>query len=198
MFKSVSIEKNIENLRYVSNKLLNIEWFIFFGTLLGYTREKNILKNDDDIDIYVNIKSREAILDLFYNTEIMFDLTNKPNLGPYFLQGTRLLENEITYIDFYFYENDTNNSFIKEKNNFSGAWKVETNTMHVPIDIIYPIQKAKLKDIKIFVPYKPIDCCEFLYGKDWKIPLSKSVDYFIDIINNKPMLIKKNNLKIKI
>ena len=46
MIKSVSIEKNVENLRYVSNKLLNIEWFIFFGTLLGYTREKNILKND--------------------------------------------------------------------------------------------------------------------------------------------------------
>ena len=61
MFKPVSIEKNIKNLRYVSNKLVNIEWFIFFGTLLGYTREKNILKNDDDIDIYVNIKSREAI-----------------------------------------------------------------------------------------------------------------------------------------
>jgi len=61
MFKPVSIEKNIKNLRYVSNKLVNIEWFIFFGTLLGYTREKNILKNDDDIDIYVNIKSREVI-----------------------------------------------------------------------------------------------------------------------------------------
>ena len=73
------------------------------------------MKNDDDIDIYVNIKSREAILELFYNTEVLFDLSKKPNLGPYFLQGTRLLENEITYIDFYFYENDTKNSFIKEK-----------------------------------------------------------------------------------
>ena len=192
MFKPVSIEKNIENLRYVSKNLSGVEWFIFFGTLLGYTRENNIIKNDDDIDIYVNIIFREDIIRIFKNTNLHFDLDNKPNLGPYFLQGTRILDNETTYIDFYFYNNDISKSFISEKNNFSGAWKLQANTMHVPKSIIYPIQKSSLKDIDIFIPSNPDACCKFLYGKDWQIPLSKSTDYVIDIINHKPMLIKKN------
>ena len=59
MFKPVSIEKNLNNLKYISDKLINVEWFIFFGTLLGYTRENNILKNDDDIDIYVDVRFRD-------------------------------------------------------------------------------------------------------------------------------------------
>ena len=79
MFKPVSIEKNIENLRYVSKNLSGVEWFIFFGTLLGYTRENNIIKNDDDIDIYVNIIFREDIIRIFKNTNLHFDLDNKPN-----------------------------------------------------------------------------------------------------------------------
>lgn len=196
MFKPVSIEKNTENLKYISEKLIKLEWFIFFGTLLGYTREKNILKNDDDIDIYIHLKFREEVLKIFEKSELQFDLSKKPNLGPYFLQGTRFLEDEITYVDFYFFEESNNNEFLIEKNNFSGAWKIEANAMHIPKEIIYPIKSAKLKNLEIFIPCKPIDCCEFLYGKDWEIPLTKSKDYFVDIINHKPMLIKKNRLKI--
>ena len=79
MFKPVSIEKNTQNLRYVSNKFSKLEWFVFFGTLLGYTREKNILKNDDDIDIYVNLKFRKNVLQIFKYSELKFDLSKKPN-----------------------------------------------------------------------------------------------------------------------
>ena len=103
MLSPISREKNLENLKYISNRLRDVSWFVFFGTLLGYTRENNILENDDDIDIYVDIRFREKIIDLFTNSDLNFDLSKKPNLGPYFLQGTRVLENEITYVDFYFY-----------------------------------------------------------------------------------------------
>lgn len=198
MFKPVSIEKNIKNLKYISQKLHNVEWFVFFGTLLGYTRENNILKNDDDIDIYVDIKFRENVIKLFKNSELYFDLSKKPNLGPYFLQGKRVLESEMTYVDFYFFEYEKSKEFLIERNNFSGAWKIESNAMHIPKHLIFPLKKAKMQDIKIFIPNKPTECCRFLYGKDWKTPLSKSRDYFIDIINNKPMLVRKNQLRIKI
>ena len=198
MFKPVSVEKNIKNLKYISEKLSNVEWFVFFGTLLGYTRENNILKNDDDIDIYVDIRFRENVIELFKNSELNFDLSKKPNLGPCFLQGKRVLESEMTYVDFYFFEYEKSKEFLVERNNFSGAWKVESNAMHVPKNLIFPLKKAKMQDIKIFVPNKPSECCQFLYGKDWKTPLSKSKDYFIDIINNKPMLVRKNQLRIKI
>ena len=196
MFKPVSIEKNLENLNFISERLIKIEWFIFFGTLLGYTRENNIIKNDDDIDIYIDIRFRDTIIELFKNSDLNFDLLKKPNLGPYFLQGTRVLENEITYVDFYFYEYDRSKEFLVERNNFTGAWKMEANAMYVPKSIIFPLKKGKIQDIQIIIPNKPKECCEFLYGKDWKVPLSKSKDYVIDIINHKPILVKKNQFKI--
>ena len=198
MFKPVSIEKNLNNLKYVADKLVQIEWFIFFGTLLGYTRENNIIKNDDDIDIYVDLKFRDEIIKIFQNSELNFDLCKIPNLTPFFLQGSRELGNEKTYVDFYFFENNEQLSFIKEKHNFSGRSYLETNTMHIPKEIIYPIKPGKLRDLNIFIPNNPNECCQFLYGNDWKTPLSKSKDYFIDIINNKPMLVRKNQLRIKI
>ena len=86
------VEKNFENLNYVANKLLNIEWFIFFGTLLGYTRENNIIKNDDDIDIYVNLDFRQDVIKTFKNTDLFIDLSKPPNLSQFFLQGVRKLE----------------------------------------------------------------------------------------------------------
>lgn len=198
MFKPIAIEKNLNNLKYVAERLSRVEWFIFFGTLLGYTRENNIIKNDDDIDIYVDLRFRDTIIEIFKNTELNFDVTKVPNLSPFFLQGLRELGGEKTYVDFYFFENAKKLSFIREKHNFSGRSYLETNTMHIPKEIIYPIKPAKLKDLDVFVPNKPIECCQFLYGKDWKTPLSKSKDYFVDIINNKPMLVRKNQLRIRI
>ena len=35
--------------------------FVYFGTLLGLTRENNILINDDDIDLCLNYKFRENV-----------------------------------------------------------------------------------------------------------------------------------------
>ena len=64
MFRPIPVEKNLENLKYISNRLSDVNWFVFFGTLLGYTRENNILENDDDIDVYVDISFREKIIEL--------------------------------------------------------------------------------------------------------------------------------------
>ena len=195
MFKPVAVEKNLENLKYVANKLLDIEWFIFFGTLLGYTRENNIIRNDDDIDIYVNLDFREYIIKTFKNTDLFIDLSKPPNLSPFFLQGIRKLDGETTYVDFYFFENKHNRSYIEEKHNFSGKSYLQSNAMHIPKEIIYPINLVQMQHLDVFVPNKPDVCCEFLYGRDWKKPMSKSKDYVIDIINHRPMLIKKNNFK---
>ena len=81
MFKPIAIEKNLNNLKYVAERLSRVEWFIFFGTLLGYTRENNIIKNDDDIDIYVDLRFRDNIIEIFKNTELNFDVSKVPNLS---------------------------------------------------------------------------------------------------------------------
>jgi len=51
MFLQNKLQKlNLQNLIFVSNLIKNIEHFIFYGTLLGIIREKNIIKGDE-IDI---------------------------------------------------------------------------------------------------------------------------------------------------
>lgn len=59
MIKPVPKELNLENLRYVSERIASFECAIFFGTILGYQREGNVIEDDDDIDIYVHIRHRD-------------------------------------------------------------------------------------------------------------------------------------------
>ena len=53
------LESNLDFSLTFFSKLLHkeeIEHFIFFGTLLGLTRDGMPIKGDDDIDFYVNKK----------------------------------------------------------------------------------------------------------------------------------------------
>ena len=45
-------ERNLSNLKIVTQVLnqIDVEYFVRFGTLLGYIREQQIIENDDDID----------------------------------------------------------------------------------------------------------------------------------------------------
>ena len=56
--KNISVEENFLNLIYISNIISELEYFVFFGTLLGLVREKNLIENDE-YELYVNIKHRK-------------------------------------------------------------------------------------------------------------------------------------------
>ena len=63
MIKSKFIQNiNLENLIFISNELKEFNPFVYFGTLLGLTRENNVLKDDDDIDLCLNSKFRENVI----------------------------------------------------------------------------------------------------------------------------------------
>ena len=51
----------LKYLIYFSKKLHKYKPVIFYGTLLGITRENNIIKNDDDIDFLVDLKFKDKI-----------------------------------------------------------------------------------------------------------------------------------------
>ena len=63
MFKKIHRSFNEPNLKLMLPILEkeNIEYFMFYGSLLGIVREGNILEMDDDIDICVNLKHREQL-----------------------------------------------------------------------------------------------------------------------------------------
>ena len=187
MFEPVPQHLNSKNLTDFSNLFAEIEHFIFFGTLLGIHREGDVLQKDDDIDFYIDITLRDKVINILEENNIYVDYDDWPNLSKNFLQIKKVHDGILTYIDIYFFEN-TNKDYIQEKWNFFGNLEDPSCNLHIPKHLIFPIEKHKYKDGYIYLPAKPENICKFLYGKNWRKPLSKKYAYKISLIFNKPLI----------
>lgn len=190
--KGTSALNNL-NLKFFTDLLMNVEHFIFFGTLLGVTRDNELIANDDDIDFYVNLKDRNKLINNLKINNIEVDLTAAHNKDIHFLQVKRVLEEKILFTDFYFYENDIEKNFIIERWNFEGGTHKPSKHLKIPKKFIYPIKMIEFNNYQIFVPARSELLCEFLYGKKWKKKFIKDLDYKIKVINGRPhfFLIKR-------
>jgi len=186
--KNISVEENENNLIYFSKLFINVEYFIFFGTLLGITRDKGLIDGDDDIDFYVNLKDRFKLIENLKNNNIEVDLTLSVNKNNYFLQIKRVFNKKILITDFYFYETDIEKNFIIERWNFEGGTHDASKYLRIPKIFIFPLKKILFKSVEIFIPKESELTCEFLYGINWKKKLKKDKEYTIKVINGKPYL----------
>ena len=182
---------NLENLLEISKMINHYEHFIFYGTLLGITRENGILANDDDIDFLINIDFKKNVIRTISNLKNF--TVNKKVSNEYFVQFINSKEKFKTFIDFYFYVNDKNKDYIIEKHNFFSSINDENKFIYVPKKLIFPVVESKLFP-KVKLPNKREELCKFLYGHDWKKPMRKNSSYRMEIINNKPKLIKRSFL----
>jgi phosphorylcholine metabolism protein LicD len=194
MIDPIPTELNLNNLRDVFSGITHLEAFIFYGTLLGYQREGNILSNDDDVDIFLNAKHREQLLEYLNKTD--FEITIYPKYRWYYrtktplvIQASRKQNGLATFVDFYLYQ-DENINYISERWNFGSTWKDETTSLHVPKNLVFPLKQVKMQGITINVPAKTEEICRFLYGANWQIPAEKGKDYISRTINNKPVCIE--------
>jgi|TARA_B110000977_G_C10880981_1_gene417485 phosphorylcholine metabolism protein LicD len=185
---NISVEENENNLIYFSKLFINVEYFIFFGTLLGITRDKGLIDGDDDIDFYVNLKDRFKLIENLKNNNIEVDLTLSVNKNNYFLQIKRVFNKKILITDFYFYETDIEKNFIIERWNFEGGTHDTSKYLRIPKIFIFPLKKILFKSVEIFIPKESELTCEFLYGINWKKKLKKDKEYTIKVINGKPYL----------
>ena len=188
LFTKVSLENNESNLVFFSKLLTNVEYFIFFGTLLGITRENRLIDGDDDIDFYINLKNRNQLINDLKIGNIDVDLTLSVNKNKSFLQVKRVVQNEILITDFYFYESNIEKNFIIEKWNFEGGTHDKSKHLRIPKKFIYPLKKISFKDTVLFLPNEKELICEFLYGRNWNKKLKKDIEYEIKVINGKPYL----------
>ena len=179
---------NFQNLLTISSLIKEIEYFIFYGTLLGIIREKNIIKHDDDIDFMVNHKSKKKLL-----KKMKLDNTfkiNKKVSNNYFIQFIKKKDGLMSFVDFYFYIKDPKKDYIIDKHNWLGNIKDKRFSLHFPKKMIFPIVKSK----KFNMPRKPKLTCKYIYGDTWSKPLKKNTNYRPEIINNKPLLVRRSYL----
>ena len=186
----VSIEENFENLVFFTKLISHLEYFVFFGSLLGLVRENNLIEGDDDIDLYVNIKHRDELIKILKDNSVEVNLNLSVNKNDSFLQIKRSINNKDLICDFYFYEDHLDEKFIVEKWNFEGGTNDTSKHLRIPKIYIFPIQTKTVRSFQINFPAEPIYLCEFLYGKNWRSKLKKDYEYTIKVIDGKPILFK--------
>ena len=188
-------KEHFSNLVFISKIIKDLEYFVFFGTLLGLVRENNIIKNDDDIDFYINIKDRDKLIEILNKNSVITDLNLSVNKTKCFLQAYRVINNKNAVIDFYFYEVSSDNSYIVEKWNFHANPGNSSNHLRIPKIFTHPIKRVKIKSCKLNLPAQPEYLCEFLYGKFWRKKLKKGSDYVAKVFDGKPVMFKlKKNI----
>jgi phosphorylcholine metabolism protein LicD len=156
------IKKNKEKLqklyKYVLEQFIDtgIEFTLFYGTLLGYIRENDFIENDDDIDVIVNKKDYNKVMENISKKNLKTGIINQDII--------QIFMNDIGPFDIYFY--------VFEKNNIKILWEKEV----FPIKNIFPLKKINYYNMKINIPSKPIDILYQGYGESWSIPQKKG-DY---------------------
>jgi hypothetical protein len=182
---------NRDNLVAVSKLFENIDYFIFFGTLLGLTRERDVIEGDDDIDIFVPIEKRSLIIEKINGiSNFKINLEKECNKFNYFLQVDSSINNRKSFIDFYFYENNPNDDFIVDRWNFLGKCQNPECALHIPKKLIFPVVDEEFFGQKIKLPANRELLCEWLYGESWLTPRQKNSSYLIRVIKNRPRLVK--------
>lgn len=175
MKKSVSKEANRNNLFYFVSIIGDLDYFPFHGTLLGLVRDGDVIDGDDDVDIFVNMKDREIFFDILQKSEFNIDLNNDLNqCSPYFIQLTRETNGAEGIVDVHFFIEES--GYIVDWQS-AYAWETGNNPFKVLSSLIYPLQTGLINNLEIKLPRYPIGCCRVIYGKSWRIPRKKYIDY---------------------
>ena len=176
----------------------NIEFFAFFGTLLGLVRGSKPIANDDDVDFYVRVSDYENVKSLLSDLNFEIDYATWPNHTNHFIQAQGLLEGVFVRVDFYFYDRDVDQDNLIEKWNFLGQIDNPNSALRLPKPLVFPLREISFNGVAIPIPKYPELTCEFLYGVNWKIPQKKGVDYGILMLGGRPLRIRQMDGKTEL
>lgn len=158
----VKINKTIEILTK-----LNIEYFITYGTLLGYTRNKSLIPYDNDIDIAIKVGS---------NIKSIQDIQNE-------LSKIKSLINQ--HCDTFWGNSDKSIIIIKIGKKGDGLVRIDLFPYWIKddkvyiwpgildgIDIseVYPLQEIRFLDNAVKIINNPNKLLEINYGANWTNP----------------------------
>lgn len=127
----------------------NIDFILFYGTVLGIVRENDFICGDDDIDVIIDKKYYNKILKIISKYNICIGINNK-NLIQLFLD-------DLGPFDIYFYEIKNNKIYI--------PWENDVYNM----DLILPPKKINFYNYNVYIPNKSKQFVSSYYGYFWKI-----------------------------
>lgn len=173
--------QNLHELNEIFTKH-NIKYWIQDGTLLGFYRDKNFIKHDNDIDIGISWKDFTHNV-MFNILDSGFDLNAVSGLVEDSLV-VNIIKRNIN-IDFYFY-------YDKDDDEFYHSALVKPPYVDGRYRVDYSYKKFNVKEIeflncKCFAPDDILYFIETKYGKHWKTPNTKwvsSVDPLNRVVTN--------------
>lgn len=143
----------------------NIPYCVMAGTLLGTIRTGDFIEHDEDIDITVNVKYKQQVIDLINNSSWEFYAYWRMEFG---IVRHNYPKSE-SKIDIFFYDSDEKYSYIYsyKKNPMHGIWDIEWR-MKFPLGVFDEIKRWKIDDIPIFMPIRAEEILKIEYGPNWK------------------------------
>lgn len=180
---------------------LEMDYWIDFGTLLGYVREKDFIKYDLDLDFGVLYSKRNIkIEEIFKKNNLIKRKEIRLRDENILAQESYLYKNKIN-IDIYYYREQKEElifyDFIREKNSSYDESMKRNNGLDVVITK-YPkseLVNIKFKDVNCKIPKMCKEYLEITYGLDYMKPKRPYEDYYlksIEKINEKGIILKFN------
>ena len=155
---------------------LNINFILFYGSLLGYYRDSNFIEGDDDIDVLV---SEEDFNEIFSNVKLI-TMKNPLITFRYICYEDKPGIFVKNFIQVYYKDIGPFDicAYTLEKNHILTAF----DNLRYPIKDIFPLKQVYFKDYKINIPFNTEEILRLTYGENWRTPQEKCIDYHPDRI----------------
>jgi len=188
--QDLTLESLSECFNFTVSKLNDVvQYAVFFGTLLGIYRNKNLIKGDDDIDFLIHIEDKQKIINIFKNSKLEINQELNINQSKYFLQGQYKYKDSVCLVDFYFYETLNSKKVILKSFRGPVQHKKRYWLYFDNLDL-FPFRKLETKNLGTFtIPNNSQKIINHLYGPYWQIKMPKK-DYLMFFFRNKPRFIK--------
>jgi phosphorylcholine metabolism protein LicD len=150
-----------------------IEYWIDFGTLLGFYRQGDFLETDPDIDIGVKREEQDKVIELMKEVSKYFKVITRVENG--YLAGYKIYY-EDTWIDIAFYFKCGNKRL----------WTISQWEQVMVFDEKYfeDLQDLEVKGVHFKIPNHIEELMVLKYGSDWKRPFKPGEEYDLHSLPN--------------
>lgn len=126
-------------LKNISDILIQVPWVLYYGGLLGYYRNKQLIPWDSDLDIVIPITTKLHEYE-DQNTKLILTGDTYPIIAKFYDKLT------MVYCDVFFWKDSGNDVLISRDPIGNNKY------IKIPKGKFYPIRKAYIKGIEIYTP----------------------------------------------